>query len=373
MGTTQAIRRIRTKPEKAARCRTSQIGKVAIRTPEPAANGFLRTSFLPLYRQESAPKGRSIEQDFFASLKRLTDAFNLSCIDVSDKRYPYNILVAHAHAQEQLSTMQWDVTLAIKQDDNGGVSLVTTEVLDISNTLFYMPVVPLYMFLKDKKNKRTGELLLSICAYLYHGVGVPYYRENDYTYIGNHYACMEEMYMEGLEDEDTHDPLYIAELRAASHYGDIMHRTIYNLYHLNHFGKRIDCYKPQNEFETETLKAAKAALNLLNDYPNARIFRNTDYKQRKEYGGCDVEDEESDEYIIRAEQYISFVAKTEGFLYKQMEQYINEEFGECSDSELPTLTTNFNSDYIPASATLDFEQRLIALLHEVCFLLNNLP
>lgn len=364
METAPTIRHLRPKPQHPARCRSGKGKQSAGRTACAPADGFLRHSFLPLYGQEAVvPKETGVERDFFASLDRVVKAYRVNPIDVGGKPYPYNVLLAHGKAQQQLNAMGRNITLSIQQDDNAYTCLSTTEQLYTGDTLYYIPVVPLYRLLKDRKQKQTAELLLAVCSYLYHHAGVPYYR-NDGEYIHSQMEYMEDWYTDIRESEgDEYAQGMLSELCTAKYYGDIMQRKLHSPYHLEHFQQRIENYWPVTEFEHTTLKAAKQAYGLLQDYPDANLFRNTDFNDPDLY----------DDEVVQAGQYISFVAETEGVLYNQMEQMINDEFGNCGMTEMPTLTKHFDSNYLPESDTLDFERRALALLDNICYLLNNLP
>jgi len=364
METAPAIRHLRTKPEHPARCRGGKGKQNTGRTACAPADGFLRHGFLPLYGQEAvAPKGVAVEQNFFASLDKVVQQYNLKAIDVSGKPYPYNVLLAHNKAQQQLTTMDRNITVSIQKDNNGCICLSTREQLYTGDTLYYIPIVPLFRLLKDRKQKRTAELLLSVCSYLYRHAGVPYYR-NDGEYICSQMEYMEDWYMEIRESEgDEYAQDMLSELSVAKYYGDVMQRKLRSPYHLEHLQQRIEGYQPVTDFERTALKAAQQAYQLFQDYPDANLFRKTDFNDPEGY----------DDEVVRAQQYISFVAETEGILYNQMEQMINEEFGNCGLTEMPTLTKYFDSTYLPERDTLDFERRAFALLDIICYLLINLP
>jgi hypothetical protein len=248
------------------------------------------------------------------------------------------------------------------QEKDGSVKLMTKHIYNTRNTLYYIPVLPLYKLLHDRKQKQTAELLLSVFAYLYHVAGIPYYRE-DSSCLYYHYQCMEEWMIDDLEDEESESGnSMISELNTASYYGDVMHRKMYNPYHLNCFEKRIGSYKSNTDFEKDCLSVAKQALALFQEYPACTIFQST---SNREF--------ESDEGIIRAEQYISFIADTDGALYENIARVINDEFNECSEIEEPTLLQIYDSQNELSDKALDFEYRLFPLLNDLCTLLNNMP
>lgn len=362
MQTIQTVRSMGRKHKQIARCTGSKKELKQFRSARPFAYGFLRHSFLPLFEEgKKVPDQSQVERDFFNSLAILTRLCGFEVLNTTGKSYPYNILLAHANIQKQLNSLSRDIELSIMQDDSS-VKLATKHVYNTCNTLYYIPVLPLYKLLQDRKQKQTAELLLSVFAYLYHIAGIPYYRE-DSSCLYYHYEWMEEWMIDELEDEESEaGNSMISELNKASYCGDVIHRKMYNPYHLNVFEKRISSYKFNNSFEKDCLSVAKQALALFQEYPACTIFQST---SNQEF--------ESDEGIIRAEQYISFIADTDGLLYENIARVINDEFNECSEIEEPTLLQIYDSQNELTHKALDFEYRLFPLLNDLCTFLNNMP
>jgi hypothetical protein len=84
------------------------------------------------------------------------------------------------------------------------------------------------------------------------------------------------------------------------------------------------------------------------------------------------DDDEYDGGVIRAEEWICFIADTKGWLYEQLEQTLNNQFQECYHVEEPKLVQVFDRTDTPIE-TLDFEYAVFELIADVCTLLNNLP
>lgn len=363
MQTIQAVRYIRRKHKQTARCAGSKKEPEQLRSARTLTDGFLRHSFLPLFEMgKKIPSQYEVKMDFFNSLALLSELYGFEVLDTTGKSYPYNILLAYSDAQKQLNGLGRDVELSIMQEQDGSVKLATKHIYNTGNTLYYIPVLPLYKLLQRRKQKQTAELLLSVFAYLYHIAGIPYYRE-DSSCLYYHYECMEEWMIDDLEDEESESGnSMISELNTASYYGDVMHRKMYNPYHLSVFEKRIGSYKSNTDFEKDCLSVAKQALALFQEYPASTIFQST---SNQEF--------ESDEGIIRAEQYISFIADTDGLLYENIARVINDEFNECSEIEEPTLLQIYDSQNELTHKALDFEYRLFPLLNDLCTFLNNMP
>lgn len=363
METLSATRQIRRKHQPPTRCTRSKKQQVKLSSVGTLTDGFLRHQFLPMYEQNNKlPDSEKIETEFFESLHILTEHYGFEKIVFLYKSYPYNILLAKEQIQKQLNKTGQDIELSIMQDDKEIVKLMTKHSYYTNMTLYYIPVLPLYLLLQNKKQKHPAELLLSVFAYLYHIAGISYYRENN-TYLFYQYECVQEWLMDCVENDDNKEIGTISsEFNKASYYGDILFRKLYNLYHLNNFKQRIDSYRPSTAFEKSCLTVAKTAWELMIQYPNHNIFRNT----------SNQDFDESDR-IIRAEQYISFIAENEGVLFENISRAINDEFNECSEIEEPTLLQIFDSENQFSNEKLDFEYRLFPLLIDLCTLLNEIP
>lgn len=155
METLSANRRIRTRPRQVARCSGSKEEQTTISTDSVAANGFLKHSFLPLYEEsEQLPDKKQVEQGFFKSLSILTSLYGLQPMNVSDKSYPYTILLAHWDALRQLNNTK-QRELSIIQDEQNNINLATKQTYNIGTTLYYIPVLPLYRLLKENHHKKV--------------------------------------------------------------------------------------------------------------------------------------------------------------------------------------------------------------------------
>lgn len=363
METLSTVRKIRNRPQPSARCGRSKNTTAKICPFGATANAFLKQQFLPLIETETKlTQNESTEKGFFDSLSILTALYGFTTISLKEKPYPYNILLAHKHAQKELSRLGQDIELVILADDTA-VKLATNHTYSTGTTLYYIPILPLYKLLQDKKQKRNAELLLSVFAYLYHIAGIPYYRD-DYSVLAYYYEVMEDWMMEAWEEEGEAEEknCNCSALNKASFYGDVIYRKMYNPYHLSQFEQRIDSYREQCAFDYECLTVAQKAFALMSDYPHHNIFRNTRN-----------EDLDQDDGIIRAEQYISFIAENEGTLYEEIARMVNDEFNECSQMEQPSLRQVYDRQDNPCPQGLDFEYRIFPLLNDLCTLLNQIP
>jgi len=368
METISANRRIRNKPQPSARCAGSKKGQSPFGSCGVVTDGFLRHQFLPLYEQtETIPDKKQVEAGVFSSLSRLAESCSFQPINVADKPYPYNVLLAYWDATQQINDHNRDMELFIVTGENGKALLSTKETVDTGQTLYYIPVLPLCRLLKDKRQKRTAELLLSVFAYLYHVAAIPYYRDSD-SYLFYHYEVLEEWMEDEADQDGEQDHLRNkSALQKANHFGDVMERKIFNLYQLNHFKERADRFNPKDDLGKECLKIARTALDMWDKFLGQTIYGHINNEVAE-----DGEEDEEQEESIRINEYISFIAETEGSLYDSLSEIVNSEFQEKACIQKPMITTLYNQSGKQGD-TLDFERQLFALILGLCTLLNELP
>ncbi|MBS1532556.1 MAG: hypothetical protein JSU01_19790 [Bacteroidetes bacterium] len=346
-----------------ARRTGNQKGQKKVSPTRLAANGFLRQQFLPLFRRGTdVPDQQQAEEGFFQSLARMPDIEQASATVYRDKPYPYNILLSYWHLKRHCLP-QPDTTVSILSQDNGTVMLATQKIYDTGTSFYFIPVLPLHRLLSDRKRRPAAELLLSVFSYLYHIAGVPYYRDSR-SAISYYYEMIAEWIWDdpGSCDEDEQRSSF-SELNKAAHWGDVIFRKLFSRVQLEQFATRLNALQPRDEWERDCLSVARAFHELWQAYPQASLFRNMS-------AGAVADDDENG--CIHAEQYISFVADTEGWLYEQVSEMLNSEFNECLTMEQPTILDLHDGRPKEAHA-LDFEERIFPLIEDVCTILNNLP
>ncbi len=322
-------------------------------------NGFLKTVFLPRLKTEQssqAVKGvNKTERDFYISLCSLATHYNVEPMQAIDFGYPYNLALALWDIENKLKEKvpNWDTIQLIQGKKK--VYFLSEERYSTGTSLYYIPIIPLYRMLKDRKRKRTAQLLLSVCCYLYHSAGIPYYRQEN-SYLYNQYEMIKEW-----KEEDNENIEYAKEFYQAEFIGDCMEQKIYNSANLTVFKERLNRFKSKDEFDFECYKMAKEAFEIFTQYPNESIFRNT-----RQYKG----DPDNEQEIITMDKYISFWADDKGWLSQNLTDSINNEFNEYGQMEEPSIRKKFKGGLITANS-LDFESRLFPLLNELCYMLNN--
>lgn len=357
----------RTEPP--AGCATGQPGQENLRTAGNVAVNFLRHSFLPLYMERpDLPKDEGIGGGVMDSLAILSKSYGLALMNVSDKPYPYNILLAHWNAQKLLSQTGEEPELFIV-NDKGRVKTATRQTARRSYSLYYIPVLPLYRLLKSREHPTGAKLLLSVFSYLYYVARVPYYRDLD-TYLFYHYEILEE-WLEvedgGLDDEDLE--FNRKALKTAAYCGDVIGRILYNPIHLEIFGERIRLANPADSFEQGCLAVAETALRLWQDFPESNLFCHLSDPEEDE----DEDDWTGADNTIRITEYVHFIADTESSIYDSIQQNIDAELNEKMYWQEHTLESIYDEHFTPGADTLEYETRLFALLDTLCYLLNELP
>ena len=348
------------------RQRRSACRPPAIRPAWAAAYGFLKTRFLPHYTGQPIAGSEEEKLDFYRSFRQLCSHYGINPVDTTGYAYPYGREVALYSAARLLRDKYQQHIEIMMEENNGLVALQATERFNTQNTLFYIPVLPLHTLMRNKKLRKAARLLLCIFRYLCHIAGVPFYTEEN-SYLYWNYEMLGDWVTDdpdGWDAEDYHNN--IREVRTAQYIGDTMMRRLWNTIHRDRFGEWVAQFHPKDIFERDCHRLAKKFYALSQDYPKMNIYSHADES-------C-LPDPESDCYddtdCITMEKYIGFVASTEGWLYNNLEQSINSEFGECVSIQEPVLKRCFDGQ-TQDNDTLDYECRLLPLINELCYLLNN--
>ncbi|GLU56245.1 hypothetical protein [Dyadobacter frigoris] len=336
------------------------------RATEPSTHDFLSRRFLPLCSVDESimPNGRNIERDFFSSLSNLAKAYHFEPVDRADKAYPYNVLLAHWHASLKIENANPHTKLLIVQKKNKTV-LATKTVFDTGSTLFYIPVVPLHRLLTHTDTQPCAALILSVCAYLYQIVKIPFYRDQS-SYLYWLYQMIEEWLTEEPEGWEQSEFLEnMKELEEAAQIGESIKTLIVRKKHLKGFEKRLQGFIPSGDFENRCYAMANEAYGLFLRYPKRTVF-----DKMEDFG----RENDSEECYIRPQQYISFIADSSGWLFEQMTEMVNNDFNECSTIQEPVIWTIYDgATTTDLTDGLNFEKRLFALIRNVCNLLNEIP
>jgi hypothetical protein len=356
--------RLRPLDAKTKGCKRDSERQTQISTNTNVANGFLNASFLPKLKEtktgQACKETAKTQGDFYTSLSKLAEHYNIEPMQTSQFDYPYNMALAIWDMEEKLKqrVLNWQEIRLLQ--DSKKTYFISEEKYNTGTTLYYIPIEPLYQMLHDPKRKRNAQLLISVCSYLYHIADIPYYRQaNSYLY------WMYEMHKDWVEqDEETDEAeMYQSEFSKVELVGDCIEQKIFNRINLQVFQHRLNSFKSRDTFDDECRHVASNALALYTEYPQESIFRNATIKD-------DPENEEDENETIGMEKYISFISHTKGWLYESISDSINNEFNEYGAMQEPTIFKCFDGKDV-TNTSLDFENRLFALLDDMCSLLYN--
>ena len=352
---TPTVGRVRKLATKTKGRKPSAKRQAEIRADSNATNGLLKCTFLPkLKTAQSVQSCQKTERDFYKSLSRLAEHYGIEPMQTQDFEFPYNVVLSMWDMETKVkrTNINWDSFKLVQ--DSKRTFFVSEERHNVGTTLYYIPIAPLFKMLKDPKRKKTAQLLISVCSYLYHIADVPYYRQEDsYLY------WLYETHKDWVEQDDETDETetYKSELRNAEYIGDKVEQKLFNRSNLKVFKQRLNRFKSVDTFDRECWQVACNAFALCTEYPNTTIFSNATLPEKDPY------DNDEDE-IIRMGKYISFIADTRGWLYESLSDTINNEFNEYGAMEEPTISKRFDGSEIP-TANLDFENRLFGLLNDL--------
>lgn len=335
-----------------------------ISTNENVANGFLKNSFLPKLKEtkkvQACKKTAKTENDFYKSLSQLAEHYKIELMQTNQFEYPYNMALAIWDIEKKLKqrVLNWEEIRLVQ--DSKKTYFISEEKYNTGTTLYYIPIEPLYQMLYDPKRKRNAQLLISVCSYLYHIADIPYFRQEE-SYL----FWMYEMHKDWVEqdDETEETEVYKREFGKAELIGDSIEKKLFNRVNLQVFEQRLNTFKSRDTFDHDCWQMACNAFALYTEYPSASVFRNAPINE-------DPEREEEENEIIGMEKYISFIAHTKGWLYESIADSINNEFNEYGVMQEPTIRKRFDGKDVN-NTNLDFENRLFALLNDICNLLYN--
>jgi hypothetical protein len=366
MEITPANRQIRHRPRQAARCAGGQAKPAAIRPAAPAADGFLRHAFTPMYQPAPELPGQAAaERDFFQSRSCLGQHYGLELSDYRRLPYPYNLLMAERELHRKLRVKDKHRHLQILAQENGQVCLSVSEAFEEDFCLFYIPVMPIYDLWQNEAHIPCAELLTAVCAYLYTEAGISYYRDDD-GYMYYNYEALEDWITDDWGDGE--DDSYIHEreaLERAKLQGDFMQGKMMAAGFRQSLGSLIGNFKAVSPFERDCLQVAGDCLRLWQEFPEGNLFKHASLQEYK------VEDEE-DNYIGMHE-YISFVGSVTDELSERLRVMVNDDFNERSRYQEPEVITFFNEPQAAYTDELAYEFRAFQLIDDLCTLLYRKP
>lgn len=345
--TASAVGRLRKMDKKNKGCRASTQGQEPIRTTDDVANAFLKMRFPPRLQEIEIPKDADklkMERDFYSSLSLIAEKFELSLKDWRSIPFPYNISESLTELRGQLkkTVTDWKEVRLIHYDNS--TYFAKEECYNTGMTLYYIPIIPLYTILHRKETAKISKLLLSVYAYLYQILCIPYYR-NDDCYLYNIYEMLEEWYS---EDEPSEGDL--TEFADAEIIGDYMKEKISDPKNLRTFGQRLKTFKPANDFENRCLIIVAEFYDLFKNNPKIRI-------DRKYYPLRFREEPDHTERTVMLDDYVSFCSSLKGNLFDLLFQYVNEDLQEYGEIDEPVRFIPYDGREISEN-NFEFEKRV---------------
>lgn len=345
------------------RRRRNTQGQTEICSGSDAANGFLKCLFLPKLKErktiQDSKKAKKTERDFYKSLSQLAAHYNIQPMQTRQYGYPYSIALALDDIRHQLMNKieHWEGIRLLQ--DSRKTFIESTERYNTGATLFYIPVIPLYKLLKNRKRKHAAQLLLSVCTYLYSKADVPYYRQES-SFLYWQYEMLKEWILNDEYTDETNG--YLCEIEQAEYIGDCMEKKICNPANLRMLKQRLTKFNPKDGFDNDCWELASETFCLYKKYTDTNIFKNA-----MPNGDADEDDMDN---VITMDRYISFCADGKGWLNENLEQTVDSELSQYGQVEEPMIVKHFNGKTI-TNNSLDFETRIFSLIEELAYLLKN--
>ena len=274
---------------------------------------------------------KKIQREFNSSLLQLMEYYNLN-FNLANTGIGFtDCLNNFKTAQSQLSPLG-KLELRLARDTRGKVALCTAATFSTGRSLFYMPVFPLYRFLKEKKFQHVKPatlVLLSACAYLYLYAGVPMFTES--SYIGYQYDYLDDWLNEEIEcypPETENAQNNLKELEATREIGQYVKQKFCNEMNLQYLQQRINRIQPRTQYEQFCHTIGTKVLELYKNHKDKNIFR---YAASLKFRECD------DHYITHMDQYISFIGSNDGNVSELLYDTVNNELNEHYDIQEPEI------------------------------------
>lgn len=345
---------VRAMDEKTERCRGTAEGQSQVRTACDVTNAFLKFRFYPRLQETEIVQDcdrLKMDRDFFKSLSLIAKKFSLTVPDCTHIPFPYNISESMAHLKKQLKkeVIEWKEVRLIHHHNS--TYFAKEDRYDTGMTLYYIPVVPLYNILQNIETLQVGELLLSVYAYIFQVLGVPYYRNED-CYLNSMYEMLENwVYDDGAEEE------FIQQIDDAKKIGDFMIKLFIDPNNLFSYHNRLKSFVAKTDFEEKCLTIATAFYELSVNYPNVRI-------DRKFFPLRFREETDNDERPIAMDNYISFCASIQGSLFESLCQSVNDDLQEYSEIDEPTRFIPYDNRKIKEN-NFDFETKVFDAIDDL--------
>lgn len=351
--------------ERAPRRRVSRRQSAQALSNQPPAPAFLTHRFLPLAADHAVlHRNKRVESEFFRSVDHLVTLYRLSVPKCVDLPYPLNIHAVFQQLKEQLKTSQPDLSLAIVQTDKRITTVATVKAVAWQDTLYYIPLLPLFKLLRRKQARHVAPILVGIAAMIYQKLGIPMYTERN-SYLADVYSILHQ-WVDDTEAERTEQETaqYYREFRRADAVGYHMQRKLRQPLRIIKLSRYVQEFKPVGPWQNRLRELAGDFLALGQKFPRRCFFRDIPTGIWEE----DMEDEDR----IRKDNYLSFVYDNDGCLGEEMEDYVNTSLQDCPVVDEPVTVQYFNEPQPVELHDATYQKTCLFLLNEFCHLLNDL-
>lgn len=325
-------------------------------TLAPATNGFLEHRFLPVSENNHKELHAfiKVEREFFNSLSHLAELYQFSLPDVSGMAYPLNICHAFDFAKTCMKQINPDLHLFIFQEQT--TFIATAKSYNTGTCLYYLSIAPLIRLAAAGEYPQLN-ILLSLFAYLYLVVKIPFYTDH-YSYVGGQYETLTYWLM---EDEEQEGDERLSHLKQINKIGKKMLHQIDKCSHLNSLERRLSKFKISSPIDESLLEIGKGALQLMKDYPERGLF--------PFIGEGLLNPNEEDR--IYPETYLSFIYDENDCLHEDLFSTISEHLNNCGVIDEPMAFQFFTTPQQQEQHNLDFETKVFDLLDNLIDYLKN--
>lgn len=346
-------------------CRSSKKNEVSMRSAQPSGFAYMKHRYKPVWNAGPISGDQeTIETSFYRSLTYLGDLYNFKPPHNKYLIFPRNIAYDLGIAGKMLRKINRELCLFITHDEEKKTCVCTAEPFNVeSKTLYYIPVRPLFRLLKEKHRGHTSQLLLSVFAYLYQVLQIPYYR-NPSSFL---YDCYNTIFEWLTNDEECDDKKWISKNKRLAKQsideGDAIMNHIKQPVHLQQFERRIQQFVARDAIDTKVLAIATSSQILLKEFPDNRLFH---------YIPENLLDPENDERIV-AEHYISFFWDAEiEPVYSNLIEHVNGLFENCGGMDLPVGYQRFDKPHTNPSHDTRFPASVFNLVENLSEILIEL-
>ncbi|MBI1342412.1 MAG: hypothetical protein GC171_05695 [Terrimonas sp.] len=249
----------------------------------------------------------------------------------------------------------------IIRDKKRKACLATVKSYDTGYTLYYIPVRPLWLLLKNKEQQELSRIIILLFRYLYKIAGVPYYREDSYLY--NQYETLTDWMENDIDgdEEEQYRQHQVEQMKQLKDAGDELFPLLKQPFKSTVLKQAIKKYEQNKQRDSNATKLAEDVLKLYNDYPSRSLHGS----MKKHL----LHPDESD--YIYLEQYLSFFWSSNDCFYDTLMDMINSELQEMGFQEEPVSIQYFDQPQEKETHDFGFEQRFFQLADRLSELLNQ--